>query len=71
MGPILSWTTERMLNHVEAVLEIPGACKRAQCCVLDCAASAASWARLTGSASHMFNESVACSLASHCSHQGC
>lgn len=25
IGPILSWTTERMLNHVEAVLKIPGA----------------------------------------------
>ncbi len=24
IGPILSWTTERMLNHVEAVLKIPG-----------------------------------------------
>jgi hypothetical protein len=24
VGPILSWTTERMLNHVEAVLKIPG-----------------------------------------------
>ena len=25
IGPVLSWTTERMLNHVEAVLKIPGA----------------------------------------------
>jgi hypothetical protein len=24
IGPILSWTTERMLGHVEAVLKIPG-----------------------------------------------
>lgn len=24
IGPILSWTTERMLSHVEAVLKIPG-----------------------------------------------
>ena len=25
MGPVLTWTTERMLGHMKALLDIPGA----------------------------------------------
>jgi hypothetical protein len=26
IGPVLSWTTDKLLGHVDALLKIPGAC---------------------------------------------